>query len=178
MPLLAGQEASGIACRTFRATVASLALLSGLAQPDELRPAAASLADRIDGAAAWLEPMVTALHGAPSIDVIAGALALGLAEQGALMLREAPRLPAHAWETADWLHTAVYLALPGHRAVLLAGSAADAEVVATVQRRGGEVITIAPPDGAGITAALVTSVVPELLAAGLWQKAAAVDKAP
>ena len=56
------------------------------------------------------------------------------------MLREAPRLPAHAWETADWLHTAVYLAMPGHRAVLFPGSPADAEVIDTVRRRGGEVV--------------------------------------
>ena len=58
------------------------------------------------------------------------------------MLREAPRLPAHAWETADWLHTAVYLALPGHRAVLFPGSPADAEVIDTIRRRGGEVIVL------------------------------------
>jgi glutamine---fructose-6-phosphate transaminase (isomerizing) len=178
VPLLAGREASGIACRSFRATVATLGLLTGLAEPGDLRPAVDGLADRIDGAAAWLEPMVTALHGAPSIDVLAPAANLGLAEQGALMLREAPRLPAHAWETADWLHTAVYLALPGHRTVLLPGSPADAEVVATVERRGGEVITLTPPDGSGMAGALVTSVVPELLAAALWQETAAIDKVP
>jgi len=34
------------------------------------------------------------------------------------------------------------------------------------------------PDGAGMTAAIVTSIVPELLAAGLWQKADALDKVP
>ena len=46
---------------------------------------------------------------------------LGLAEQAALMLREAPRLPAVAHETGDWLHTAVYLAFPGHRALMFSG---------------------------------------------------------
>ena len=56
------------------------------------------------------------------------------------MLREAPRLPAAAHDTGDWLHTAVYLALPGHRALLFPGAAADAEVIATVERRGGVVI--------------------------------------
>ena len=37
------------------------------------------------------------------------------------MLREAPRLPAHAYETGDWLHTGVYLALPGHRVAAVPG---------------------------------------------------------
>jgi hypothetical protein len=39
------------------------------------------------------------------------------ADQAVLMLREAPRLPAVAHDTGDWLHTAVYLAIPGHRVV-------------------------------------------------------------
>ena len=84
-----------------------------------------------------LEAMADALDGAPSIDVLADASLLGVAEQAALMLREAPRLPAHAFETGDWLHTGVYLALPGHRVVLLEGSPADDEVVRTVERRAG-----------------------------------------
>ena len=78
--------------------------------------------------------------GPRAIDVLADARILGLAEQAALMLREAPRLPATAHDTGDWLHTAVYLALPGHRALLFPGAAADAEVIATIERRGGIVV--------------------------------------
>ena len=55
----------------------------------------------------------------------------------ALMLREGPRLRAAAHETADWLHTGIYTALPGYRALLLSGSPADPEIERVVARRGG-----------------------------------------
>ncbi len=181
IPLGAGEERSGIACRTFRATIAALALLTGIAEPDGLRPSVDALRSRIDSRAAWLPPMVDLLDGAPSIDVLADGSLLGLAEQAALMLREAPRLPAHAAETGDWLHTGVYLALPGHRALLFPGAAADAEVTATIRRRGGEVASIPPASEAtrdAIRRVVVDSVVAELLACELWRRADADDKAP
>jgi fructoselysine-6-P-deglycase FrlB-like protein len=171
VPLLAGDEASGIACRTFRATVAALAMLSGLLQPVDLRPAVEDLARRIDGRQRWLPAMADALDGAPSVDVVAEASLLGLAEQAALMLREAPRLPAVAYETGEWLHTGVYRALPGHRVVLFEGSPADAEVVATVERRGGEVGRFADTGKGPMHRALVGSVIGELAAAELWRRA-------
>ena len=76
------------------------------------------------------------------------------------MLREAPRLPATAHDTGDWLHTAVYLALPGHRALLFPGAAADAEVIATIERRGGVVIRVpsATPEADPFRRAIVESV--------------------
>ncbi|MDH4142251.1 MAG: iron dicitrate transport regulator FecR, partial [Chloroflexota bacterium] len=119
----------------------------------------------------WLLPFADSLDGAPSIDVLADATRLGLAEQAALMLREAPRLPARAGETGDWLHTAVYLALPGHRALLYPGSAGDAEVIDTIVRRGGEVLRVDPAPGGSIVSAIVDSVVAEVVGAELWQRA-------
>lgn len=181
LPLHAGEEMSGIACRTFRATIAALALVTGVAEPAGLRPAVEGLRSLIDARATWLPPMADAFDGAPAIDVLADASLLGLAEQAALMLREAPRLPAHAAETGDWLHTGVYLALPGHRALLFPGAAADADVLATIQRRGGQVAS-GPPSSAGagdpIPRAVVDSVVAELLACELWRRVSAEDKAP
>jgi fructoselysine-6-P-deglycase FrlB-like protein len=174
VPLSAGVEASGIACRTFRATVAALAMLTGEIQPAELRPAADDLARLIDGRRDWLHAMADALDGAPSIDIIAEASVLGLAEHTALMVREAPRLPAVAYETGEWLHTGVYRALPGHRVVLFEGSAADAEVVATVERRGGEVGRFADTGKGPVHRALVGSVIGELAAAELWRRADAI----
>ena len=119
MPLHAGVESSGIACRSFRATIAALAVLTGLATPAGLRHAVAAVTDRLG----WLDEAAPAfadvLDGAPSIDILADPSMVGLAEQAALMFREAPRPPARAYETADWLHTGVYLALPGHRVVLV-----------------------------------------------------------
>jgi fructoselysine-6-P-deglycase FrlB-like protein len=172
VPLLAGEETSGLACRTFRGTVAALAMLTGAARRDDLRPTVDALAARLAARGTWLPPLADALDSAPSIDVLADASLVGLAEQAALMLREAPRLPAHANDTGDWLHTGVYLALPGHRALLFPGSAADAEVIDTVRRRGGETAVVAPQRGGDpIRRALVESVVAESLAAELWRRA-------
>ena len=93
------------------------------------------------------------------------------------MLREAPRLPAHAYETADWLHSGVYLALPGHRVVVVPGSDADGEVVATVERRAGAVVRLpADPRAGSIVRAIVESVRAEQLAAALWSRVDARDR--
>ena len=176
VPLAAGEEVSGIACRTFRATVAALALLTGLATTELLRPSIEALAGRIATRGTWLPPIVDALDRAPSIDVLADAALLGLAEQAALMLREGPRLSARASDTADWLHTGVYLAFPGHRSLLYPGSAADGEVVATIERRGGIVVRAVRESGTILERVLVESVVAELVAADLWRRATAIDK--
>ena len=103
---------------------------------------------------------------------------LGVAEQAALMLREAPRLPAHAATTADWLHTGVYLAWPGHRLVLYPGSAADEEVGATAERRGVSLAAIAPGADDPIVRAIVDSVVMECVAADLWRRTSVYETAP
>jgi fructoselysine-6-P-deglycase FrlB-like protein len=196
LPLLAGDETAGIACRTYAATVAVLALLgdriSGDAhEGDRFRPAADAVQELLEGRAAWVDEVADDLDRAPGIDVVAPARHLGVAEQAALMLREAPRLDAHAHETGDWLHTAIYTSLPGHRALLIPGSPRDEDVVRTVRERGGTTtqlgagtgsngaIPIPPPgdlpDGAW---PLVTSTVAELLAATLWQRTGATLKVP
>ena len=169
VPLQAGIETAGIACRTYRATIAALALLTGTPL-DDLRPAVSALDERIAARDRWLPDLVEALDGASSIDVLADASLVGLAEQAALMLREAPRLPAHAFSTGDWLHTGVYLALPGHRALIYPGAAADDEVVATVDRRAGRAVTVESAPGSAVVRALVDSVVAELVAAELWRR--------
>ncbi len=178
LPLHAGEETAGIAARTFRATVATLALLTGVASVASLRPAVDALADRLATTDAWCPPIVDALDRAPSIDVLADAALIGLAEQAALMLREAPRLPAHAYDSGDWLHTGVYLAMPGHRILLYPGAASDDEVIDTVARRGGVVSRVPPAADAVLTRAIVDSVVAERVAADLWHRAYAHDKVP
>jgi len=149
LPLFAGVEASGISTLTYRATVVVLGLLAGrfgipMADHGDLWDTVARLDVDSEGENLWMKRAVDAaadlLDGAPSIDVIGPAARLGAVSQAALLLREGPRLPAHPWETADWLHTAVYLALPGHRAVVFAGSPADGEVIDTILRRGGKVV--------------------------------------
>jgi fructoselysine-6-P-deglycase FrlB-like protein len=177
LPLLAGKEAAGIATRTFRATIAVLAMLAGRTSTS-LMPTVRELSTAIEDRGGWLPDMADPIDGAAAIDVLADAAILGLAEQAALMLCEAPRLPATAHDTGDWLHTAVYLALPGHRALLFPGAAADAEVIATIERRGGVVI---PMPGAGaerdpVRRTIVESVTAELLAAELWRRTSARER--
>jgi glucosamine--fructose-6-phosphate aminotransferase (isomerizing) len=197
LPLLAGQESAGIATRTFRATVAVLGMLIGrwggaVESAASLRPTVEALRAVMDGSGAWLPAAADRLDGAAAIDVIGDAADAALVHQAALMLREAPRLPAVSHETGDWLHTGVYLGLPGHRALLFAGSEADDEVVGTIDRRGGETIVVGDevpgaaqsmalplPAGSGpFERAIVGSVVTELLAAELWRRTSAEERPP
>lgn len=195
LPLLAGQESAGIATRTFRATVAVLGMLvrhwGGVGgSAASLRPTVETLQDVMDGSGTWLPAAADFLDGASAIDVIGDAADAALVHQAALMLREAPRLPAIAHDTGDWLHTAVYLALPGHRALLFSGADSDEEVVATIARRGGETIVVGDqvegaaqtialplePDSGPVERAIVASVVAELLAAELWRRTSAEER--
>jgi fructoselysine-6-P-deglycase FrlB-like protein len=196
LPLFAGAEGAGIATRTFRGTIAVLALLvgrwtdgAGGATVDALARTTAALRAVMDGRDAWLPAATELFDCATAIDVLADATDMALAQQAALMLREAPRLAAVAHDTADWLHTAVYLALPGHRALLYVGSAADAEVVATIRRRGGETVVVGSPiEGATLTIAappldgpferaIALSVVAELISLELWARTSAEELA-
>lgn len=194
LPLVAGREGAGIATRTFRATIAVLAMLvdrwnGGLDAAASLRPTLDALHIMLDGHRSWVGGAADLLDGAGAIDVVGDAADSALVHQAALMLREAPRLPANAHDTADWLHTAVYLAFPGHRALLFRGSPADEEVVETIRRRGGETIVVGPAvPGAALTIdsptldgpasrAIVLSVVAELLALELWARTSATETA-
>jgi glutamine---fructose-6-phosphate transaminase (isomerizing) len=193
LPLHAGREGAGIATRTFRGTVAVLALLSGRWLGDDrwtasaFRPAVAGLEEVIRDHATWLPAAVELFDHADAIDVIGDAADSALVEQAALMFREAPRLPAEAHDTGDWLHTSVYLAFPGHRALLFSGAATDADVVAAITRRGGVVAVVGEPvEGARLgiplpasedrlQRGLVGSIVAELLCAELWARTSAAE---
>ena len=185
LPLAAGVETAGISTLTYRATVVVLAMLAerlgfGAESGSRIEPRPT---DGVIAAAADL------LDGAATIDVIGPASRLGAVSQAALLLREAPRLPAHAYETSDWLHTAVYLALPRHRAVLLTGSPADAEVIDTIRRRGGEVVTIGPAvvggslalemaQGSPVQRTVSESAVIDRLALELWDRVRSTEVPP
>ena len=207
LPLLAGEETAGIACRTYGASVAALILLAGRlgarriaggagdpGRPDRLGPgcddlrrALPILSEVLDGGDAWLPWAVDLLDGAPAIHVLGDAGRFGSVEQAALMLREAPRLPATAFDAGDWLHVGLYTALPGTRVVLFAGTPYDAEVARVVRERGAELLAIGRRvDGAALSleypgaddplvAALVETPIVELLAAELWDGASATE---
>jgi fructoselysine-6-P-deglycase FrlB-like protein len=205
LPLLAGEETAGIACRTYAATVAALLLVAGWVaafapeevrsatpassrlDPDDLRRALPVMRELLDGGDAWLPWAVDLIDGAPAIHVLGGGGRFGSVEQAALMLREAPRLPAVAFDAGDWLHVGLYTALPGLRAILFAGTPYDAELAETIRGRGGELLAIGhrvegaalsleyPGADDPVSAALVETTLVELLAAELWDRATAED---
>jgi fructoselysine-6-P-deglycase FrlB-like protein len=182
LPLDAGEERGGLACRTYQATLVVLIRLAGLlgaALPD-LRPAVAAARAIRDGREAWVGPALDLLGG--RVAVVAPEERISSAEQGALAFREGPRIPADACETGDWAHVDVYLTRrPGYRALLFAGSRFDGTFVEWMRRRGAAFVAVgAAVDGAALTiehpadhplcALLVETTVAELLAAELWRR--------
>ena len=190
LPLLAGEEAGGVACRTFQATVAVLLLLSGI-DSDALRPAVEAQAALIDARERWVEPLLAGLAGAHTVYTIAPAERRSSAEQSALMFREGPRVAADATETGDWLHVDVYLSKhPAYTAMLFGGSRYDAAVMTWARERASTVVAVGRPvDGAALhvgfqdaedplVCALVEVSVAELAAAVLWQRRIAARTMP
>jgi len=184
----AGLEEGGVACRTFQHTLVVL-----LALRDRLvgRPAgdAADLTSRAADAChdlltrrdAWLPHVGDLLTATGMAFVVAPADRRSSAEQGALMLREGPRLVADACETIDWSHVDVYLTEPlDYRALLFAGSPGDDELLRWASERRSTVVAVGRDIGSATTSvryrgdeeddvALVSEVlVPELAAARAW----------
>lgn len=189
LPLRAmSDETVGIASQTYRATVSGLLLLEpppvAEAVASGLRRAARELAALIDGSSAWIDEAVAILDTGREVHVLADGPHAGLAEQAALMLREAPRIAAMPFDTGDWLHIGQYTLFPGDGVLLFSGSPADDEAIDTIHRRGGRVVVVGPARaGADVSIAvahdpgdwvvgeLVASAVAELAAAELWTRA-------
>ena len=177
--LRAGDEAGGVACRTFQHTIA---LLLALVDPERAAAAVGRAADAtedlLDRRQTWVPQAVAELGDGP-VFLIAPEERIGSAEQGALMFREGPRVHADACETGDWLHVDVYLTKPlEYRALLFTGSRFDGEVRRWIDERSGSVVSV----GAGgiryrgdddpDTALLTETLVPELIAADVWRRQA------
>ena len=182
VPVLAGPEEGGIACRSYACTLAVLLLIAG-AGGDAVRRAAESSADLIERRSEWLPPLADLCEGGPGVWTAAPAERLGSSLQSALMLREAPRIVADGCETGDWLHVDVYLTKrPGYRLLLLPGSRYDAGVMEWRAERGFDVVcvgreiagatSVIPIRGHDehVVACLTETVVAELLAAELWRR--------
>ncbi|GII91401.1 SIS domain-containing protein [Sinosporangium siamense] len=187
VPMAAGLEAGGVACRTFQHT---LALLLGLAARLTGRPfdlgalltrVAEASADLLDRRGEWLEEVCALLEGPHGVYAIAPAERLSSAEQSALMFREGPRRQADACETGDWAHVDVYLTKTlDYRAILYPGSRYDGQAMDWVRQRKSTVLAVGGDvDGAtrclryagddDPEVALLTEVlVAELVAAHWW----------
>lgn len=186
----AGYEAGGVACRSFQHTLALLlALEDALAGTDVTEPAvrraAAATEDLLTRRDTWLPSVRDPLTATGQAFLIAPAERLSSAEQGALMLREGPRLVADACETGDWLHIDVYLTKPlDYRALLFAGSRFDDAVMGWVAERGSLVVAVGrdvpgaisslryPGDDDPEVAMLTEVLVAELVAAAVWAERA------
>jgi glutamine---fructose-6-phosphate transaminase (isomerizing) len=184
VPLHAGAETGGVACKTYQATLAVLLLAAGI-DADRLRPAAPAQQALLDARGDWLDPLLSNLDPARTTYAIAPAARISSALQSALMLREGPRVPAVATETGDWSHVDVYLNKhPNYTALLFPGSRYDAEAIDWLTQRASRVITIGraapgltalqhiPYNNADddLVASLVDVTVAELAAATWWRR--------
>jgi fructoselysine-6-P-deglycase FrlB-like protein len=177
----AGEELGGVACKTFQATLALLYVLAGV--PIEALHAAIGLQEELLAAREeWLPPLLELVRSAHTTYTVAPAERLSSALQGALMLREGPRVAAAPTETGDWLHVDVYLSKrPGYVAVLFTGSRFDAGVMDWARQRDSRIVAIgAALPGAALhipvavpspaVASLIEVSVTEILAAALWRE--------
>lgn len=193
IPLRAmSHETSGIASQSCRATASALLLLDdgpGAApSASGIDRAPDALANLVDDYGTWVDQAAAILGTGREIHVLADGLHAGLAEQAALMFREAPRIAAMPFDTGDWLHVGQYTLFPGDAVLLFGGSPADEEAIATIHRRGGRVVGVGPAPDADLTiplspdhgdwvvGVLVASAVAELLAAELWSRANGREK--
>ncbi len=146
--MLAGDEAGGVACRSYRHTIGALLaleqrLVGGIDAVTIVRSATTASADLLDRSETWLARVVEAIDGPDGTWFLAPAERLSSAMQGALMLREGPRRRADGCETGDWNHVDVYLAKTlDYRAVVFTGSRYDAEAARWMTERGSTSVAV------------------------------------
>ena len=185
--LRAAEELGGVACRSFSHTLAVLLQLASewgdadLGVPTALRRAADAVEGLLTRREEWLAPVCDALGGPSGTWLLAPAERLASADQGALMLREGPRLLADACETGDWSHVDVYLTKTlDYRALIFAGSRWDGQALEWMRQRGSTFVGVGADlagavhnvryagDDDSLAALLTEIVVPELVAQRWW----------
>jgi fructoselysine-6-P-deglycase FrlB-like protein len=187
--LMAEPEVGGVACRSYQHTLALLLALechlTG-AGTDELSTTVAASADAsaylLDTETDWRLEVSEPLLGPAGTHLAAPAHRFCSAQQGALMLREGPRIPAVGCETGDWSHVDVYLTkTTDYRLLVFAGSDWEPQLAEWTTARGSTLIGVGGnvegaqynlryPGDADDTVRLLTEVlVPELIAARAWQ---------
>lgn len=185
--LHAGEEAGGVACRSYLHTLVQLLhlehQLAGTV-PDlagRVGRAAAAATDLLERRTEWVPALQQILGGPHGCWLLAPAERLANALQGALMVREGPRRAADACETGDWNHVDVYLTKTlDYRALVFTGSRYDHDAVHWMRERRSRYVAIGghlpgaahevryPHDDDPIVALLTEVMVPELIAADWW----------
>ncbi len=187
--LAAEPEVGGVACRSYQHTLALLvALESHLAGADTDALAAAvaasatATAHLLDTETDWCPELSELLLGPSGTHLAAPAHRFCSAQQGALMLREGPRLPAVGCETGDWSHVDVYLTkTTDYRLLVFAGSEWEPQLAEWTTARGSTVVGVGgdvpgagynlryPGDSDDVVRLLTEVLIPELIAARAWQ---------
>jgi fructoselysine-6-P-deglycase FrlB-like protein len=192
VPMSAGPEVSGVACRSFQHTLLTLLVLEEQLTGESLsvgaraRLAADASEWLLERRADWLPEMAERLDGPHGVWFLAPAERISSALQSALMVREVPRRPADGCETGDWSHVDVYLTKTlDYRAVVYAGGRHDAAAAEWMRQRGTAAVAVGasfdaaqqtiryPGDDDPIVALLTETLVAELLAAAWWGQAGA-----
>lgn len=196
--LAAGPEVGGVACRSYQHTVALLIALechlagtSTAALADALAASADATAHLLSTESDWLPALSELLLGPHGTHLTAPAERFCSAQQGALMLREGPRLAAVGCETGDWSHVDVYLTkTTDYRLLVFGGSRWEAQLAEWTTARGSTVVGVGgavpgaahqlryPGDDDDDVRLLTEVLVPELIAARAWQAAAARTEHP
>ena len=187
--LAAEPEVGGVACRSYQHTLALLlALECHLTGADTEALAAAvatsatATAHLLDTETDWCPELSELLLGPAGTHLAAPAHRFCSAQQGALMLREGPRLPAVGCETGDWSHVDVYLTkTTDYRLLVFAGSEWERQLAEWTTARGSTVVGVGgdiaeavcnlryPGDSDDIVRLLTEVLVPELIAARAWR---------
>ncbi len=145
----AGLERGGVACRSFQHTLALWLDLearlcgSGDGAAALVERAAVACDDLLARRHEWLPQLDEHALGPDGTHLVAPARRMCSAQQGALMLREGPRLPAVGCETGDWSHVDVYLTKTSdYRLVLFAGSRWEPELLRWVRERSTRLVVV------------------------------------
>jgi glucosamine 6-phosphate synthetase-like amidotransferase/phosphosugar isomerase protein len=184
--LHAEPEIGGVASRSYQHTLALLIALechlTGSAAPADLITRSAEATQHLlDTETAWQPDISELLLGPDGTHLAAPAQRFCSAQQGSLMVREGPRLPAVGCETGDWSHVDVYLTkTTDYRLLVFAGSAWEQQLAEWTTARGSTVVGVGgevpgaryglryPGDTDDDVRLLTEVVVPELLAARAW----------
>lgn len=183
----AGAERGGVACRTYRHTLAALleleqALGGDLDLVASLRRAAHASHHLLASTDRWLPPVLEVLGGGDGTWFLAPAERIGSSLQGALMVREGPRRLADGCETGDWSHVDVYLTKTlDYRAVIFTGSPWEAAAVDWLRERarpfvavggnldGAATVVRYPHDDDTLVALLTEVLIAEVVAHAWWE---------
>lgn len=188
--LEAEPEIGGVACRSYQHTLALLLALQCHLSGTDTAALAAAIANAAEATAHlletendWLPTVSEFLLGPAGTHLAAPAHRFCSAQQGALMLREGPRLAAVGCETGDWSHVDVYLTkTTDYRLLVFAGSEWEPQLAEWTTERGSTVVGVGgsvpgaayelryPGDSDDDVRLLTEVVVPELVAARAWQR--------